>query len=210
MYAINFDDTAGATALFATTLATDDNWAGEFNGNVLVSGTVSGAGPTAVMDHPSDPDGSFLYQSAVVSSDRTTLYSGNVKVGKDKESTVALPDYFEAINGDPRYQLTVVGKQAQAWIKSGVKDNKFVIATDTEDVDVSWQVSGVRADAWAKSKPFKDSVKKTGQAKGKYLHAEAHGQKPEAGMHYERSQRKAVEKYGKDAVLKAQKTGKVD
>ena len=209
VYALNWDDTSGATGLFATTLATDDNYAGYFNGNVEVVGTVTGAGPAAVMDNPKDPTGSYLYQSAIVGGERVTFYNGNVKVGKGKEATVKLPSYFEDINGDPRYQLTVVGKQAQAWIKSGVKGNSFVIATDTEDVDVSWQVSGVRIDAWATAKPFKQTAPKTGKAKGKYLHPEAHGKQASAGINYERSQRVSREKYSKQEIIKARRTGKV-
>jgi hypothetical protein len=209
LYAINWDDTAGATGLFATTLATDDNYAGYFNGNVEVVGSVTGAGAAAVMDNPKDPSGSYLYQSAIVGGERVTFYNGNVKIGADKEATVKLPSYFEDINGDPRYQLTVVGKQAQAWIKRGVQDNTFVIATDTEDVEVSWQVSGVRVDAWAKAKPFKETAAKTGQAKGKYLHPEAYGKPASAGINYERSQRVTAENHSRAEIIKARRTGKV-
>jgi hypothetical protein len=207
VYAFNWDETSGATGLYASTLAEDGDFAGYFDGNVEVVGTVAGAGPMAVMDDPLDPDGSYLYQSSVVGGERLTIYNGNVRVGKDKEATVELPAYFEAVNGDPRYQLTVVGKPAQAWIKTGVKGNTFVIATDTEDVDVSWQVSGVRQDAWAKAKPFEASVAKTGKAKGKYLHAQAHGKKASEGITYERSQLSRGTAT-KAEILKARRSGR--
>jgi hypothetical protein len=42
-------------------------------------------------------------------------------------ATVALPDYFEALNRDFRYQLTVVGQFAQAIVAKKVDHNRFVI-----------------------------------------------------------------------------------
>jgi hypothetical protein len=208
MYALNWDETSGATGLFATTLSPDGDFAGVFDGNVEVVGTVAGAGPVAVMDDPRDPSGAFLYQSSVVGAERVTFYNGNVRVGGDQEATVELPDYFEALNGDPRYQLTVIGKQAHAWIKSGVEGNTFVIATDTPDVDVSWLVSGVRRDAWATAKPFKAAVAKTGKEKGRYLHPEAHGQQASAGINHERSQRAGRASHTKAEVLKTRRGGR--
>jgi hypothetical protein len=208
MYALNWDETSGATGLFATTLATDGDFAGYFDGNVEVVGTVAGAGPVAIMDDPLDPSGAYLYQSSVVGAERMTFYNGNVRVGPEKEATVELPAYFEALNGDPRYQLTVIGKPAQAWIKSGVEGNTFVIATDTEDVDVSWLVSGVRQDAWAKARPFQPSIAKTGTAKGKYLHPEAHGKQATDGINHERSQQAGRERRTKAEILKARRGGR--
>jgi hypothetical protein len=208
VYAINWDDTAGATGLFATTLATDDNYAGYFSGNVFSTGSFSTATALTVMDHPLDPTNAVLQHAGVVSSERLTVYSGNAKIGANGEATVELPDWFDAVNSDLRYQLTAVGKQAQAWIKSGVKGNKFVIGSDTAGATISWQVSGVRADAYAKAKPFKAVEKKTGAAKGKYLHPTAHGEAASAGVDYVRSGRAAIDKHGKAAVLQSRSDAK--
>ena len=65
-----------------------------------------------------------------------------------------LPDYFEALNGDFRYQLTVIGKFAQATVASEIENNRFTIKTDQPDVKVSWQVTGIRQDASAKAQPL--------------------------------------------------------
>jgi hypothetical protein len=67
---------------------------------------------------------------------------------------VALPAYFEAINKDPRYSLTVIGVFAQAIISKEVVDNSFEIATDKPNVKVSWEVKGVRNDPYMIAHPF--------------------------------------------------------
>ena len=51
---------------------------------------------------------------------------------------------------DFRYQLTVIGTFAQAIVSKEVSSNKFEIATNQPNVKVSWQVTGVRHDAYAK------------------------------------------------------------
>jgi hypothetical protein len=44
--------------------------------------------------------------------------------------TVRLPAYFDRINIDLRYQLTVIGQFAQAIIAKKEAGNRFVIRTD--------------------------------------------------------------------------------
>jgi hypothetical protein len=62
---------------------------------------------------------------------------------------VILPAYFEALNQDFRYQLTPMGQFAQAFVAERVKENRFVIKTNKPGVEVSWQVTGIRHDAYA-------------------------------------------------------------
>ena len=42
------------------------------------------------------------------------IYNGNVTTDASGTAIVELPDYFEALNRDPRYQLTVIGSSATA------------------------------------------------------------------------------------------------
>lgn len=51
---------------------------------------------------------------------------------------------------DFRYQLTCLGQFAQAIIIEKVKNNQFKIQTDKPNTEVSWQITGVRNDAYAK------------------------------------------------------------
>jgi hypothetical protein len=48
---------------------------------------------------------------------------------------VTLPDWFQALNRDFRYQLTVIGQFAQAVVASKVSQNQFVLRTDKPQVE---------------------------------------------------------------------------
>jgi hypothetical protein len=69
-------------------------------------------------------------------------------------ATVTLPAWFEAENTDFRYQLTVIGQFAQAIIKDKVANGQFRIMTNASHVEVSWQITAVRQDSYAKAHPL--------------------------------------------------------
>jgi hypothetical protein len=166
--------------------ATGGEWAGYFVGNVNVTGTCCEAGSGLYkIDHPLDPQNKYLYHSAVESPDMKTVYDGNVTTGATGEAVVLLPDYFEALNRDFRYQLTVIGDFAQAIVLSKIKDNRFTIKTDRPNVEVSWQVTGVRNDPFAEAHPVQVEVAKSSEEQGKYLHPEEYGQPPSKGVDYD-------------------------
>jgi hypothetical protein len=89
---------------------------------------------------------------------------------------VVLPVYFEALNRDFRYQLTVIGQFAQAIVASKVSKNQFVIRTSKPGVEVSWQVTGIRQDAYANADRIPVEEEKPANERGFYLHPEAFGQ----------------------------------
>ncbi|MBS1787622.1 MAG: hypothetical protein JST85_07870 [Acidobacteria bacterium] len=95
-----------------------------------------------------------------------------------------MPEWFESLNRDFRYQLTVVGKFAQAIVAQKVKDNRFVIRTNEPNVEVSWQVTGVRQDAWANRNRIPVEERKDEIEKGYYLHPEAFDQPEEKGVEW--------------------------
>jgi hypothetical protein len=135
-----------------------------------------------VIDHPCDPANKYLHHCSVESPEMMNVYNGNITTNQDGEATVNLPDYFEALNGDCRYQLTVIGQFAQAIVAAEIKNNRFVIKTDRPRVKVSWQVSGVRQDAYAKSHPMVVEREKPAAEKGFFLHPQAHGQPEDKGL----------------------------
>ena len=150
-------------------------YAGYFNGNVDVLGTIVKTSGSFKIDHPLDPANKYLYHSFVESPDMMNVYNGNVTTDAKGEATVSLPDWFEALNADFRYQLTAIGSFARAMVKSKVKANRFVIATSEPNVEVSWQVTGIRHDAYAEAHRIEVEVAKSGKDKGKYLHPVEHG-----------------------------------
>jgi hypothetical protein len=164
-------------------------WAGMFEGNVQVTGNLSKGGGSFKIDHPLDPADKYLYHSFVESPDMMNIYNGNVTTDAGGQAVVALPDWFEALNTDFRYQLTTVGQHADAWIAAEIVDNAFTIETDKPFVKVSWQVTGVRQDPYANAHRIPVEEDKPAGEQGKYLHPEEWGRPESLGIHYEEQQR---------------------
>jgi hypothetical protein len=114
------------------------------------------------------------------------IYTGNVTTDVSGEAVVRLPDWFQAVNGDFRYQLTVVGQFAQAIVAREIANSQFSIRTDKPNVKVSWLVTGVRQDAFAKAHPLQVEVEKPGRERGFYIHPELYGAPDEKQMYWAR------------------------
>jgi hypothetical protein len=158
---------------YATGAAT--NYAGYFSGNVQITGSIAKGSGTFKIDHPLDPENKYLYHSFVESPDMMNIYNGNITTDASGYATVTMPDYFDALNKDFRYQLTVIGTFAQAIVGKEMNGNQFVIRTSEPNVKVSWQVTGVRQDKYANAHRVVPEVEKEPQYKGYYLHAEEWG-----------------------------------
>ena len=146
------------------------------SGNAHVTGTLSKGSGTFKIDHPQDPANKYLSHSFVESPDMMNIYNGNVVTDADGVAVVELPSYFEALNRDPRYQLTVIGSPGDAYISQKVSGNTFSIQTEQPNVEVSWQVTGIRQDAFAEAHPVVVEEDKALADRGRYLHPEEHGQ----------------------------------
>ncbi len=149
------------------------------SGDVAIKGTISKGSGTFKIDHPLDPANKYLYHSFVESPDMMNVYNGNVVTNQRGVAIVTLPDYFEALNRDFRYQLTVIGQFAQAIVAKKIANNRFVIRTNKPGVEVSWQVTGIRHDAYADAHRIQVEVEKPPQEQGHYLHPELFGAPPE-------------------------------
>ncbi|MCG8332446.1 MAG: hypothetical protein MI974_32470 [Chitinophagales bacterium] len=134
-----------------------------------VEGNISKQGGSFKIDHPLEPKNKWLYHSFVESPDMMNVYNGNIITGADGKVTVQLPNYFDALNKDFRYQLTVIGSFAQAIISKKIQNNQFVIQTDQPNIEVSWQVTGIRKDPYAETHRIQTEVEKTGDHKGRLL-----------------------------------------
>lgn len=175
-----FYNTSTGDALFASNQA--GGYAAFFDGNVDVDGKFSQAGGSIKIDDPVDPANKYLYHSSVESPDMKNIYDGNVTTDGSGLATVALPDWFEALNSDFRYQLTVIGQFAQAMVASEISDHQFTIKTDKPNVKVSWQVTGIRQDAWANAHRIPVEESKAPADQGLYLHPELFGALPEKSI----------------------------
>jgi hypothetical protein len=154
-----------------------NGFAGLFVGRVRVTGFLQKAGGGFTVDHPTDPKNKTLSHSFVESPEMLNVYSGTVTTNRAGVARVRLPAYFEALNRNFRYQLTVIGKFAHAMVSKEIKNNEFVIRTDPGRVKVCWQVTGVRKDAWAEANRIPVEETKPKAERGRYLHPELFGKR---------------------------------
>jgi len=158
------------------------NWAGYFLGNVHVNGTLSKTAGSFRIDHPLDPEGQYLQHSFVESPDMMNVYNGNVVLDGAGEAWVELPEWFEVLNRDFRYQLTCIGGFAPVYVAERIRGNRFKVAGGTPGLEVSWQVTGVRQDPYAEANRIEVEVPKSSEDLGKYVSPEAYGRTAEEGI----------------------------
>ncbi len=184
-YGIYSNAFGGSTSygIFSSASGATTNYAGYFSGNVFVNGTLSKSAGTFKIDHPQDPENKYLIHSFVESPDMMNVYNGNVVTDVNGVATVTLPSYFEAENINFRYQLTAIGQSAQVFILEEIANNAFKIKSDKPGVKVSWQVTGVRNDEYAKQNRIVPEVEKSQADKGKYLNPELYGKGNESAIH---------------------------
>jgi len=53
------------------------------------------------------------------------IYNGNATLDADGEASVELPDYFDALNRDLRYQLTPIGAFTPLYVKTKVAASEY-------------------------------------------------------------------------------------
>ncbi len=152
-------------------------FAGNFNGNVRVQGTLSKAAGSFEIDDPTDPANKYLYHSFVESPDMMNIYNGNVTLDANGEARVQMPDWFQALNQEFRYQLTAIGAPGpNLYVAEEINGNKFRIAGGKPGSKVSWQVTGIRHDPYAEQYRIPVEKDKPASEKGTYLHPELYGQ----------------------------------
>src|SRR5215203_2650999 len=105
---------------FAVSGFSPNNWSGYFQGSVNVVGTLYKSSGAFRIDHPLDPAHSYLQHSFVESPDMKNVYDGNVTTDSKGYAIVAMPKWFQALNRDFRYQLTVLGRRG--WRARVVKE----------------------------------------------------------------------------------------
>ena len=165
-----------------------DGLAGQFIGDVSVSGNLSKGGGSFKIDHPLDPENKYLYHSFVESPDMMNIYNGVVKLDLRGEAAVEMPEWFGALNGDFRYLLTAIGAPApNLYIAEEISNNRFKIGGGSPGMKVSWQVTGIRQDAYANKHRILVEEDKPERERGSYLHPDAFNQPEERSVEWARS-----------------------
>jgi hypothetical protein len=145
-------------------------------GNVFIKGNLSKGSGSFKIDHPLDPANKYLSHSFVESPDMMNIYNGIVVLDAHGDATVKMPDYFQALNSEFRYQLTSIGAPGpNLYVAEEISGNHFKISGGKAGSKVSWQVTGVRQDAYANAHRIEVEEAKPAQERGRYLHPELFG-----------------------------------
>jgi hypothetical protein len=145
-------------------IVTDNSGATHIYGNLIKP-----AGSFQI-DDPLDPANEYLTHSFVESPDMMNIYNGVATLDARGKALVKLPQYFEALNRDFRYQLTCVGGASPIYVAREISNNQFVIAGGKPGLKVSWQVTGIRHDDYANSHRIEVEEEKPAGEKGHYLY----------------------------------------
>jgi hypothetical protein len=157
-----------------------NGFAGFLDGRVEVIGPLVKSGGGFKIDHPLDTAQKSLSHSFVESPERKNVYDGVTTLDQNGECCVELPEWFEALNCDFRYQLTSIGGPApNLHVAQEISNNRFNIAGGKSGMKVSWQVTGIRKDAWAQANPLLVEEEKPENERGRYRHPELYNQPPE-------------------------------
>jgi hypothetical protein len=169
------------------------------DGNVRITGNLQKGGGSFQIDHPLDPANKYLSHSFVESPDMKNVYDGLVVLDDQGETEIELPDWFDALNKDFRYQLTAIGAPGpNLYIAKEIPDrdtnysnsngsnnnSRFKIAGGTSGMKVSWQVTGIRKDPWANVNRIQVEEDKPDKEKGYYIYPDLYEQPPEKGINH--------------------------
>ncbi|MGA7615746.1 MAG: hypothetical protein WBX15_11275 [Thermoanaerobaculia bacterium] len=158
-------------------------YAAYVGGNLAVGGTLSKAAGSFKIDDPIDPANRYLYHSFVESPDMMNIYNGVVVLGPEGTAVITMPEWFQALNRDFRYQLTAIGSPApRLYVADEIANNHFTIAGGQPGQKVSWQVTGVRHDPYADAHRIPVEQWKPDAERGTYLHPELYGEPESLGI----------------------------
>jgi hypothetical protein len=132
------------------------------------------------IDHPLDPTNQYPYHYCTESSEPLNVYSGTIITNALGEAYVDLPDYFESIDRDFRYHLTVVEDDdspgfVHVKIARKSHNNQFKIRASAPNTTVCWRVEATRNDRWVQTHGAPVEQDKPAQLRGTYQHPELYG-----------------------------------
>lgn len=172
-----------SAGVFGRCPAVEGSYAGYFDGYVYVGNYLLKAGGGYRIDDPRAPATRYLQHSFVESSEMKNVYDDVVQLDEKGEATVSLPDWFEVLNEEFRYQLTAIGAAGpNLHIAEEINANHFKISGGTPGSKVSWQVTGIRKDPWAKAHQMKVVEEKPAHERDCFLHPELYNQPEEMAL----------------------------
>jgi len=185
-YGIGVQGVGGWYGVRATKIGTNYAWTyGMYcDGDMTASGVKS-----FTIDYPLDPENKALRHYNIESNEVLNMYRGIVTLDANGKAIIDLPEYFDAVNINPSYQLTAIGTPTQPYVATEIANNQFTVA-GTPNTKVSWTVHAQRNDPTllyfdANGKDYASEVfDKPTKMKGKYYNPEAYEQPSNKGIHY--------------------------
>jgi hypothetical protein len=159
------------------------------------------------IDHPLDPENKTLSHYSIESDEVLNMYRGTIELDANGQATIDLPNYFDAVNINPSYQLTAIGTATQPYVATEIANNQFTVS-GAPNTKVSWTVIAERNDPTIQYFSQKYNLKENVRAKrphevGRYITPEAYGQDETKAFWYNANRVKLSKE--RDAMAKEQK-----
>lgn len=148
---------------------------------VFASGDLGASGVKPFrIDHPLDPLHKYLLHYASESPFPQNFYVGTTVTDEKGYAWIELPSYFEEVNCNFKYQLTVIDDEDHdgfvlTKVSKKIRGNHFQIRTSAPNVEVSWEVKADRNDLYVRSKKPLDEVEKVGPERDHLQRPELYG-----------------------------------
>lgn len=174
--------------LFSSVSGNGPLWAGWFNGDVNVSGTLSKGHGQFVIDHPLDPANKILRHNLVESPENLCVYRGKATLDANGRATVELPDYFPALTDEENatVYLTAVGEQPSPASYRWNDEHSAVTVFGAPNAAVAYLVLAARDDPVIHqlARPVEEDKTDDNFGAGRLLYPEAFGHPEEMGVHF--------------------------
>jgi hypothetical protein len=192
-YAGYFDVHDGGTGrkygVYSTTQGAsgDEVWAGYFNGDVNITGTLSKGAGSFLIDHPLDPLNKTLRHNFVESPENLCMYRGKVRLSADGSAVVNMPSYFVALTKETEATavVTPVGRPFTTGYEWNTACDKLTLYGEAGR-EASYVVLADRDDPVMRQlrRPV-EQVKGNGNFdKGRLLYPRAYGYPQQLGVDY--------------------------
>jgi hypothetical protein len=167
------------------------DWAGYFNGDVNITGSLSKGGGSFLIDHPLDPENKTLRHNFVESPENLCMYRGHAKLDDRGTAVITMPDYFIALTkeNEATVTLTPIGERPFLVSYQWQGDYSAFRIFGEKQREVSYTVLADRDDPVI-HQLYKPVVEEKGNGnfeKGKLLYPRAYGYGEEKGIDYENS-----------------------
>ena len=147
-------------------------YAGYFVGNTHVSGTLSKSAGSFKIDHPLDPENKYLSHSFVESPDMKNIYDGSVTLDDDGARDGRAAGLLRG--AEPRLPLPAHrDRRARRRACSRRRRSRTTASRSRggePGMKVSWQVTGIRQDAYANANRIQVEEDKPASERGDYLY----------------------------------------